>query len=65
MCFYINNLRYDPYAFKEKSNYKPNVKLEYVDNKGRELSQKEVFIIVIVNDSYFVFLKKEKCLHML
>ncbi|XP_047137880.1 U4/U6.U5 tri-snRNP-associated protein 1 isoform X1 [Hydra vulgaris] len=35
--------RYDPYAFKEKTNYKPNVKLEYVDNKGRELSQKEAF----------------------
>lgn len=35
--------RYDPYAFKEKSNYKPEFKLEYVDNKGRNLNQKEAF----------------------
>jgi len=35
--------RYDPYAFKEKSNYKPEFKLDYVDNKGRSLNQKEAF----------------------
>lgn len=35
--------RYDPYSFKEKSNYKPEIKLEYVDNKGRHLNQKEAF----------------------
>lgn len=35
--------RYDPYAFKDKSNYKPDIKLEYVDNKGRQLNQKEAF----------------------
>lgn len=38
-CF---TFRYDPYAFKDKSNYKPDIKLEYVDNKGRQLNQKEV-----------------------
>jgi len=37
-----NRFRYDPYSFKEKSGYKPEVKLEYVDNKGRRLNQKEV-----------------------
>jgi len=35
--------RYDPHAFKDKTNYKPNVKLNYVDDKGRNLSQKEAF----------------------
>lgn len=35
--------RYDPYAFKDKSNYKPDIKLEYVDGKGRSLNQKEAF----------------------
>lgn len=35
--------RYDPYAWKEKTNYKPDVKLEYVDNKGRAMNQKEAF----------------------
>ena len=39
------NFRYDPYAFKEKSNYQPEFKLDYVDNKGRSLNQKEVSII--------------------
>lgn len=34
--------RYDPYSFKEMSGYKPEIKLEYVDNKGRQLNQKEV-----------------------
>ena len=37
---------YDPYTFKEKSNYKPDVKLEYVDGKGRQLNQKEVPLII-------------------
>jgi len=35
--------RYDPYAFKEKDTYKPNVKLEYVDDHGRPLNEKEAF----------------------
>lgn len=35
--------RYDPYAWKEKTNYKPDIKLEYVDNKGRQMNQKEAF----------------------
>lgn len=29
--------------FKEKDNYKPNVKLEYIDDNGRLLSEKEAF----------------------
>eukprot|EP00112_Aurelia_sp_Birch-Aquarium-sp1_P016841 Seg385.12 transcript_id=Seg385.12/GoldUCD/mRNA.D3Y31 product="U4/U6.U5 tri-snRNP-associated protein 1" protein_id=Seg385.12/GoldUCD/D3Y31 len=35
--------RYDPYVFKEKESYKPEVKLEYVDNKGRPMNEKEAF----------------------
>lgn len=35
--------RYDPHSFKDKSNYKPNIKLEYVDDKGRPLNKKEAF----------------------
>lgn len=35
--------RYDPYAFKDKPNYKPEFKLDYVDGKGRSLNQKEAF----------------------
>ena len=29
--------------FQEKSDYKPNVKLEYIDDDGRMLNQKEAF----------------------
>lgn len=29
--------------FKEKSNYRPDFKLDYVDEKGRIMSQKEAF----------------------
>ena len=29
--------------FKEKDGYKPDVKLEYIDDSGRLLSQKEAF----------------------
>ena len=29
--------------FQEKSDYKPNVKLEYIDDSGRRLNQKEAF----------------------
>ncbi|GIY89963.1 hypothetical protein CEXT_4851 [Caerostris extrusa] len=29
--------------FKEKNNYKPDVKLEYIDDNGRRLSAKEAF----------------------
>lgn len=29
--------------FKEKDGYKPDVKLEYVDDSGRMLNQKEAF----------------------
>lgn len=29
--------------FKEKDNYKPNVKLEYIDDAGRLLNEKEAF----------------------
>ena len=29
--------------FKEKDNYKPNVKLEYIDDSGRLLNEKEAF----------------------
>lgn len=29
--------------FKEKSGYKPDVKLEYADETGRQLNQKEAF----------------------
>jgi len=29
--------------FKEKSSYKPDVKLEYADETGRQLNQKEAF----------------------
>lgn len=29
--------------FKEKESYKPDVKLEYVDETGRHLNQKEAF----------------------
>lgn len=29
--------------FKEKDNYKPNVKLEYIDDNGRLLNEKEAF----------------------
>ena len=29
--------------FKEKDSYKPDVKLEYVDESGRHLNQKEAF----------------------
>lgn len=32
--------------FKEKSNYKPDVKLEYVDDNGRMLNQKEAFRVL-------------------
>lgn len=32
--------------FKEKSNYKPDVKLEYVDDNGRILNQKEAFRVL-------------------
>ena len=30
-------------SFSEKSDYKPNVKLEYIDDEGRMLDQKEAF----------------------
>jgi U4/U6.U5 tri-snRNP-associated protein 1 len=29
--------------FQEKSNYKPNVKIDYVDEKGRNMNEKEAF----------------------
>lgn len=29
--------------FKEKDNYKPNVKLEYIDDNGHLLNEKEAF----------------------
>lgn len=29
--------------FKDKDNYKPNVKLEYIDDSGRLLNEKEAF----------------------
>ena len=29
--------------FKEKDNYRPNVKLEYVDDSGRVMTPKEAF----------------------
>lgn len=29
--------------FKEKDNYKPNVKLEYIDDSGHLLNEKEAF----------------------
>lgn len=29
--------------FREKSNFRPNIKLEYVDDDGRPLSAKEAF----------------------
>ena len=29
--------------FRDKSNYKPEVKLEYIDDQGRLLSSKEAF----------------------
>lgn len=32
--------------FKEKANYKPDVKLEYVDDNGRLLNQKEAFRVL-------------------
>eukprot|EP00794_Sanderia_malayensis_P017392 gene17392-19133_t len=35
--------RHDPYAFKDKDSYKPNVKLEYVDEHGHQMSEKEAF----------------------
>eukprot|EP00795_Rhopilema_esculentum_P013329 gene13329-4175_t len=35
--------RYDPYSFKEKDSYKPEVKLEYVDEHGRPMNEKEAF----------------------
>ena len=38
--------RYNPNAFKEKSGYKPDVKLEYVDEHGRQMNPKEVFILL-------------------
>ena len=34
--------RYNPNAFKEKVGYKPDVKLEYVDEQGRQMNPKEV-----------------------
>lgn len=34
--------------FKEKDGYKPNVKLEYIDDDGRLLSRKEAFRYVKV-----------------
>ena len=34
--------RYNPNAFKEKVDYKPDVKLEYVDEQGRQMNPKEV-----------------------
>jgi len=30
-------------SFQEKADYKPNVKLEYIDDEGRRLNQKEAF----------------------
>lgn len=33
--------RYNPNAFREKSDYKPDVKLEYVDEQGRLMNPKE------------------------
>lgn len=35
--------RYNPNAFREKSDYKPDVKLEYVDEQGRLMNPKEAF----------------------
>ncbi|CAB4014383.1 U4 tri-snRNP-associated 1-like [Paramuricea clavata] len=35
--------RYNPNAFKEKAGYKPDVKLEYVDEQGRHMNPKEAF----------------------
>lgn len=32
--------------FKEKDNYKPNVKLDYIDDGGHLLSEKEAFRLV-------------------
>lgn len=29
--------------FDEKKGYKPNVKLDYIDEKGREMNEKEAF----------------------
>lgn len=41
--------RYNPNAFKEKSGYKPDVKLEYVDEHGRQMNPKEVYYIIILS----------------
>lgn len=42
--------RYNPNSFKEKVGYKPDVKLEYVDEQGRQMNPKEVrFVIVLMN----------------
>ncbi|XP_028392981.1 U4/U6.U5 tri-snRNP-associated protein 1-like [Dendronephthya gigantea] len=35
--------RYNPNSFKEKVGYKPDVKLEYVDEQGRQMNPKEAF----------------------
>lgn len=35
--------------FKEKDNYKPDVKIEYVDESGRKLTPKEVCAHVVLH----------------
>ncbi len=39
--------------FKEKDNYKPDIKIEYVDESGRKLCPKEVRAhVVVLNQSH-------------
>jgi U4/U6.U5 tri-snRNP-associated protein 1 len=43
--------------FKEKDGYKPNIKLEYIDDEGHLLSAKEAFRFVnlLVNFVFYFY----------
>ena len=41
--------------FREKDNYRPEVKLEYVDDEGRKLNSKEAFRLL--NCLYFIIIQ--------
>ena len=56
LCILLKNLRflpmfldpgrYNPSQFREKEGYKPDIKLEYVDEAGRALTPKEVSSLI-------------------
>lgn len=56
--------RYNPNAFKEKAGYKPDVKLEYVDEQGRHMNPKEVnFLLLETFKSRFILCRyKHLCM---